>query len=138
MRRVATVLLMVGFFVLSGFVLWESAQVLLLVFAGILFAVILRTCAVFLSGWTRLSISWALSWVLVCSVVTVVMSMWFLIPKIASELRAVGENMSVFLGHLTEGVARIPGGSELAAQALRIQNQMVNGVDFLKRKELKS
>lgn len=133
MRRVATVLLMVGFFVLSGFVLWESAQVLLLVFAGILFAVILRTCAVFLSGWTRLSIRWALSLVLVCSVVTVVMSVWFLIPKIASELRAVGENMSVFLGHLTEGVARIPGGSELAAQALRIQNQMVNGVDFWQR-----
>jgi predicted PurR-regulated permease PerM len=131
--RVVTALLIFGMFFLLAYIVWKSVQILLLVFAGILFAVILRAVSQAVSCLTGMSVRWALSLVLVCGLVLGGLAVWFAVPRIARELQVLGEKMSVFLSEFAEWLERLPGGSEVAAQAFLLQDHIVNGGDLLQR-----
>lgn len=131
--RVATVLLIASLFLLLMFALFKSAEVLLLAFAGILLAVILRTAANAVSRWTRLNVRWALSLVLVLFTAAMVGVVWLAAPRVATEFGELRQNLSQSFNHLTNEVMRIPGGEAVADKASEMQENMDNGSEIWKR-----
>lgn len=130
--RVATVLLISSLFVMLVLTLWKASQVLLLFFAGALLAVILGTAASALSRWTRLKYRWALTLVLLLTLVATVLVVWLAAPRVALEFKSLNENLSTSVGALLRDFVRLPGGEEVAAKASEMQ-QNINTEELWKR-----
>jgi predicted PurR-regulated permease PerM len=131
--RVATVLLLTSLFVLMLLALWKSAQVLLLAFAGILLAVILRTAANAISRWTKLRGRWSLTLLLVLVLAGSAGAAWLAAPRVAAELSELQKSLSTAMESLSHQVNRIPGGEEVAAKATQMQENMDTGAEIWQR-----
>jgi predicted PurR-regulated permease PerM len=131
--RVATVLLIGSLFLALLLTLWQASQVLLLAFAGVLLAVVLRTASNAVTRWTRLKHRWALSLVLLLAISAGVATVWLAAPRVATEVRQLRENMSKSVEALTDEVMRIPGGEEVAAKASEVQEEMGTTDEILRR-----
>lgn len=131
--RVATVLLIGSLFLALILTLWQASQVLLLAFAGILLAVVLRTASNAVTRWTRLKHRWALTLVLVLATAAGVATVWLAAPRVTAEVRELRENLSKSVETVTEEITRIPGGEEVAARASEMQEEMGTTDELIKR-----
>ncbi len=86
-RRVLVFLLLVGL----AAALWQIASLLILVFGGILFAVVLRRLAHLLARWTPLSPGGALATVLVLLVALLVGAGWLFGQQIAAQAQQLSQ-----------------------------------------------
>jgi predicted PurR-regulated permease PerM len=125
--RVGTILLMVVLFVAFTLALWMASQVLLLVFAGILLAVILRTASNALTRWTRLKPRWAVTLVLLLSVSITAAIIWLAAPQVTEQLQALSQNIQKSVKALTEQIEQIPGGEEVVERATEMQEGITDG-----------
>lgn len=73
--------------------LWWLVYVLLLVFAGVLFAILLRTAADWLQSVTRLPNGWALGLTIVLLLIGTMATGWFLVPRVGAQLDELGEQL---------------------------------------------
>ncbi|MCC5805641.1 MAG: AI-2E family transporter [Opitutales bacterium] len=113
--------------------MWKAAEVLLLAFAGILLALILRTAANVVSRWTRLKVRWALSLVLLLLTAATVGTVWLAAPRIASEFGELRENLAASVDQLAHQVMRLPGGEAAADKANEMQENMDNDSEIWKQ-----
>jgi predicted PurR-regulated permease PerM len=131
--RVATVLLIGSLFLILVLTLWQASQVLLLAFAGVLLAVVLRTASNAVSRWTRLKHRWALSLVLVLSIASGMAAVWLAAPRVATEIRELRVNLSKSVDTLSHEITRLPGGEEVAAKATEMQESIGSTDEIVKR-----
>ena len=128
--RVATVLVISSLFVALVLALWKAAQVLLLFFAGVLLAVVLRTLSNWVARWTRLRDRWALTLVLVLLLAGTVLAVWLVAPRVAMEFRELQANLGGSVEEMSRRINRLPVGDDVAARATAMQKNMADGEEL--------
>ncbi len=114
-------------------VVWQSAQVLFLVFGGVLLAVILRSAGNALVRWTGLGINWAIAIVLVVAFAALGAAGWFAAPSIAEQFYTLRESIGESLEQLKARAASMPSGGEALERASNAGDSMVNDGELLQR-----
>jgi predicted PurR-regulated permease PerM len=125
--KASTIMLLAILFGLVVFIFILSIQVLLIIFASTLLAVILRTFANALSRWTGMKVHWALTLVLLLIVVTIVMAGWFAAPRIVAEMGELRMNLTRSVDTLVDKFAEVPGEENLAERGEQIRENLANG-----------
>src|SRR5262245_22186328 len=100
---------------LAALLLWYSLRVLLLLFAGILVAILLRALAEGVSHVTRLRHGWSLVIVLLVLTASFGLVAWLTLPSLLDQLGQVGEQLSASLARLHQDVSQ----TRLGAAVLR-------------------
>ncbi len=93
--------------------MWYAVEVLLLVFAGILLATVLRALADLLAGYTPLSSGWALLIVLLALVGGLGVGGWLLAPPISAQVDELAQALPQSVGQVEQWLEQFPWGREL-------------------------
>jgi predicted PurR-regulated permease PerM len=125
--KIAVALGIFAAFALVAVVLWQGAEVFLLVFAGLLLAIFLRSLSEFLAGRTPLSSSWALTVVLLGIVALVVSGFWFLSDSVERQFADLSENLPVAFEKLRVSIAQYPIGRRIVEQVPSVQQIILGG-----------
>lgn len=88
--------------VLLVLVLWLAADLLLLLFAGVLLAIFLRTLAIWIGGFTRLRVGWSLAIVLVALLGAVTLTSLLFAPRLAEEAQQLTQKLPEAVTQLTD------------------------------------
>lgn len=102
--------------------LWQSTQVILLIFAGLLVAVFLRGIAERISRHTPLSENWALGLLLLLLVGAIALGIWLMMPSLQNQYGEISEQLPQAVELLRQKLAQYPAGRWLLEQ---IPNQPV-------------
>ncbi|HJT32056.1 MAG TPA: AI-2E family transporter [Pirellulales bacterium] len=112
--RIALVVAVVA--ALGGVLLWLAADTLLLIFAGILFAVFLSGLTELVSRYTRLPRGWALAVVSLVLIVLFALAGWLMAARLAEQAQQFSEELPRAVKHLRERLDEYPWGKWLAAE----------------------
>lgn len=82
--------------------LWQSTQVILLVFAGLLLGIFIRSIAVWLSAKSSLSINWGLSLVLVLLIGVVILGVWLMMPSLQNQINEISKQLPETIAQLQQ------------------------------------
>lgn len=108
-------------------IIWYSVQVLFLIFAGVLIAILLSALADLVEKWTGLGHRWSLAIVLVASIGIIALSCWLIFPPLekqmedlAGQFQPAMQNLkdklsSTRLGHVI--VSHLPSWDEMMAKS---------------------
>lgn len=96
--------------------LWQSTQVILLIFAGLLVAVFLRGIAERISRHTPLSENWALGLLLLLLVGAVALAIWLLMSSLQSQYNEIAQQLPQSIELLRDKLAQYPAGRWLLEQ----------------------
>ncbi len=99
---------------------WQALEVLLLLFAGVLLAVLLRVPSVWLSHWTGIGERWSVSVVLALLLGASVATGWIAGPDVARESQALASGMVESLAELEEQARAYPAVSEAIDEVKRL------------------
>lgn len=116
-RRVALVIGLTVLAFLLVFILWLASEVLLLIFAGVLVACLLRGMGNFLCQRTPLSQGWALAVVVLSLAGSVFLAVWFLSPHVAAQAEDLSLGLQESVNHLQAVLANYSWGRRLLEQA---------------------
>lgn len=105
-RRALTVTGVVIVVVVLVMVLWRALEVLLLMFAAVLVAVLLRFMSGVISRRTRLGDFWSLSLVLALLLGASTAAIWVVGPAVVTEVRALGEGIAASIAEMEELLRR--------------------------------
>jgi predicted PurR-regulated permease PerM len=100
LKRVLLTVGVIGLFVTLLFFMWTVADVLLLVFLGILVAIALRTLAEAIARRTRLSPRWALFLVLLAIFVLLGVGGWLFIPELLRQTEQLFEQVNAAINQV--------------------------------------
>lgn len=96
--------------------LWSAVDVLLLIFAGLLFGVLLRGLSRPLSEFTGLERGWALLLILAALVVVTVLAVWLLAGRVAAQANELAEQLPRAVGNLTTRLEAYRWGKSIIAE----------------------
>jgi predicted PurR-regulated permease PerM len=99
MSRTATV---VSALIAAAVFIWLAFDLLLLVFAGVLLAIFLRTLAIWISGLTRLKVGWSLTIVLLLLLGGAALTSVLFAPRLAEETQQLTEKLPEAVTQLTD------------------------------------
>lgn len=105
-RRVLTTVAIAMAVIVVLLFFWRIAEVLLLIFAGLLLAVFLRGLANLLSRYTPLSSGWALMTVVLGLLLLVGGSSWLLAPGIAEQVRELQQSLPASVAEVQEFIGQ--------------------------------
>lgn len=94
--------------VACALLIWRLADVLLLGFTGVLFAVFLRACADPLHRATRLPEGWALVCVVLMFLSLAILSSWLLLPRLIAQANGFLTNLPTLVAQLEHTLAEVP------------------------------
>lgn len=100
LKRVLLTVGVIGLFVTLLFFIWTVADVLLLIFLGILVAIALRTLAEAIARRTRLSPRWALFLVLLGISALLVVGGWLFIPELLRQTEQLFEQVNTAINQV--------------------------------------
>lgn len=131
---ICRVLAVIGLVVLSVMILgllWFGAEIVLLVFAGFLLAIFLRSLGNFLSHHTTLSENWALIVVLVTIIGLIALGVWLLSDSMQLQFVELSENLPVAFENMREQISQYPLGQRIvekmpSAQQIVVGRQTTN------------
>jgi len=123
-HRLSVGLVVTGLFVLVGVILWKTAEVLLLIFAGVLLAVILRSCSDLVVRLTRLPERWALTLTILLLAGMVGFFVWISAAQVAGQAVELGDKLAAAAGKVFGMVQETPAGEQVAAQAAVMQRPL--------------
>jgi predicted PurR-regulated permease PerM len=123
-HRLTVGLVVTALFVLVCVILWKTAQALLLIFAGVLLAVILRSCSALLVRLTRLPERVALTLTLVLLAVALGILVWVCAAQLAGQAAELRGNLLEASDRLLGQAQGIPAGEQVAAQAEALQRRV--------------
>ncbi len=112
---------------------WYARDVLLLAFAGILFAILLRRLATMLSSRLPLSPNWTLPAVVLLLVGLLVGAFWFQGPSIAREVETLREELPRAAEQLQGRLAGYSWGQRIIEEAPSAEALMPDGPDAISR-----
>ena len=113
------VLMVVGVVVAVGLLLallWQSTEVILLIFAGLLLAIFLRAIAERISQHTPLSENWALTVVLVAIVGTIALLIWLMMPSLENQYSEISRQLPQTVENLRQRLGQYAGGRWILEQ----------------------
>ncbi len=116
MRVAITVSISVLFALLLALA-WAASDVLLLIFAAVLFACMLRGLSQWVSRWTKLSPPWALSLVVVSLLIIVSAGISLLAPRVGAQVDDLSHGITESLQQLYTQISRYEWGRQLLAGA---------------------
>lgn len=119
--------------VIAGFLLWYGAQVVLLIFTGLLLAVLLRSLSVWLRDHTPLSDGWALAVVVVGLIALVTLGIWLVIPTIAAQGQQLSEQLPQAFTRVRQRLDQIPWINQLLSQVGQPQQLLPESTNVLGR-----
>lgn len=119
-RMVLGTAIVLGLIFLSIFI-WYALNVLMLIFAGILLAVMLRTLADWLSLSTRLSSTWSLLVVIVLLVLGIGGMAWLIAPRVAAQVEQLSVTIPQSIQQIQAGLDQLGWGRWLI-RVLDIEN----------------
>ena len=122
-HRLALGLVVTALFVLVCVILWKTAQALLLIIAGVLMAVILRSCSGLLVRLTRLPERVALTLTLVILAGVVGLLIWLSAAQVAGQAVELRDKLVDSAGKVLGMVQETSAGEKVAAQAEVIQRR---------------
>ncbi len=97
-------------------ILWQGAEVFLLVFAGLLLAIFLRSLSGFLSRHTPLSENWSLTVVLLAIVALVALGVWLLSDSMQRQFEELSEQLPVAFEQMRGQITKYPLGRRIVEQ----------------------
>ncbi len=115
-RRVLIIIGLVVLTVLILSVLWLGLEVFLLVFAGLLLAIFLRTLSGFLSRHTPLSETWSVAIVLLAIIGLIALGVWLLSDSVQRQFDELSEQLPVAFEQLRGQILQYPLGRRIAEQ----------------------
>ena len=107
-QRLRYTLLLIGLAIGLAVALWRIADIMLLIFAGLLFAILLRTLARPFTRYTPLSSGAALAVVIVSLVALFGVGNYFLAPKIAEQMSGLFEQIPQAAEQVREELSQYP------------------------------
>ncbi len=110
---------------------WYAIQVLLVVFAGILFGIFLRALADLLAGHTPLSRRWSLVAVIVALASTVIGWTYFAFPGVAHEVDKVGSQIPALLTSWGTYLSHYRWGRWLLAREPLLEQSILSRISIL-------
>jgi predicted PurR-regulated permease PerM len=116
-RRVLSGAMIVITLIVLLYFLWQAVYVLLLVFAGVLLAVLLRSLAELVHGWTRLPIGWSLAVVCAATLVGIVLLVWLGAPALSKQVGELSEQLPQSIESLKSRVGQHKWGRWFVANA---------------------
>jgi predicted PurR-regulated permease PerM len=132
-RRVVKTIAIVSAFVVAGLLLYHAAEVFLLLFAGVLIAVLLRGLSDLLSGATGLPAGGSLAVVGVVLLALLGLGGWFLASEIAAQFDQLGQKLTQALHSLEKRLQQYEWGRQLLAQSPTAGQLMSGRFDVLGR-----
>ncbi|HXG84362.1 MAG TPA: AI-2E family transporter, partial [Pyrinomonadaceae bacterium] len=124
-RRVLIVIGLVVLSVLILSVLWLGLEIFLLVFAGLLLGIFIRSLSDFLSRRTPLSETWSVAIVLLI-VALVALGVWLLSDSIQQQFYELSEQLPVAFNQLREQILQYPLGRRII-ERIQTAQQFVGG-----------
>ncbi|HEX7448490.1 MAG TPA: AI-2E family transporter [Pirellulales bacterium] len=112
--RVALVIAVVA--AIGGVLLWLAGRTLLLIFAGILFAVFLSGLTDLVARYTRLPRGWSLAVVVCLLTILLAAAGWFMAARLAEQAQQFGEELPRAVKHLRERLDEYAWGTWLATE----------------------
>jgi predicted PurR-regulated permease PerM len=112
-RRVLIGAMIVIALIILLYFLWQAVYVLLLIFAGVLLAVLLRGLAEFTAKHTRLSVGWSLAIVTLAIVALLVGIVWLAAPPISRQVEQLSEQLPQSIELLRERASQFTWGKWL-------------------------
>ncbi len=125
------VLIVVGIVLAIGILLlflWSAADILLLVFAGVLLATVLRGFSNILSEHTPISPGWALTIVSLALIALIGVSTWLLAPGVAEQFVELQASLPVAIEQVEEYLEQYPWVEEVMTQ-LPQPTELIPGVN---------
>ena len=113
------VFFIIGVLIITGLlliVLWQGIEVFLLVFAGLLLAVFLRSLSNFISKYTPLSNGWALTLVLLVILGLLFLGGWFLYSPLKEQFEELSAVLPQAFEHLRQQLAQYEIGRRILEQ----------------------
>lgn len=123
-RKITVALGIFALFALAAVVLWQGAEVFLLVFAGFLLAVFLRGLSEFLKEHTPLSGNLSLAAVLLGIVVLTALGVWLLSDSMQNEFDQLSNELPAAFERARETIAQYPIGRRVVRQIPSAQELM--------------
>ena len=102
--------------VAAALLVWQLANVLLLGFAGVLVAVLLRACADPIHHYTRLGEGWALALVLLTLVALFALGGWLLLPPLVRQAEQLLSSLPDLVSQLETQLGNVPALQSLLQQ----------------------
>jgi predicted PurR-regulated permease PerM len=112
--------------------LWYSVQVLLLIFAGVLIAILLRGLSDWVSEWTKLSHGPSLVIVLVVLISALGVFFWISAPRLVHEVGELAESIPPAVEQLRDKIASAPLGRLLLRGMPQVDSLMSGRIDLFR------
>lgn len=113
--------------------LWVAWQVFLVLFAGVLFAIFLRTISEWLSSKTKLSNGWSLAIVIVGLILLTAFSFWYLAPSVSEQISQLIKTLPASIEKLRATLGAYAWGRSILAQIPDAGAMISNGGAILTR-----
>ncbi len=126
---VRRVLIVIGIVVLTALILglvWQGAEVILLIFAGFLLAIFLRSLSGFLNKYAPLSETWALTVVLLMIIGLIALGVWLLSDSVQRQFEELSEQLPIAFEQVRGQISQYPLGRRIVEQMPSAQ-QFVGG-----------
>jgi len=116
LKRLLIAVGVIGLFVVLLLFAWAIIDVLLLIFLGLLLAVVLRTLAKPIARYTPLTAQWSLGVVVLLLVVVIGVGGWFFIPEVLSQTELFVQQIGVGINQVQNFLAQYTWGQQLLEQ----------------------
>lgn len=115
-KKIIVALAIFATFVITAVVLWQGAEVFLLVFAGLLLAIFLRSISDFLSRRTPLSDNWSLVVVSAAIIALVALGAWFLSDSMQQQFHELSDELPAAFEQARQRISQYPIGRRVIEQ----------------------
>jgi len=119
--------------ILIALLLWTSSQVLLLLFAGILFAILLDAVSGWIAGVTGFSHGWSLAVALLILLVLATLGIWYLAPSVGQQLFELARTLPASIQQLRQVLGEYAWGRWILEQMPAANEMMPDGGAILSR-----
>lgn len=114
---------------LAVLLLLYAAQVFLVIFSGILLAILFRSMALWISKKTRLPYLWSLSIALIIPLLLIGSGIWLIAPDISKQAAELADRIAQAAGQLQQKILQYEWVNRILAQTDRIQKALPDGSD---------
>lgn len=132
-HRVLIIIAIILAISIVGLVLWYGANVLMLVFAGLLLALFLRGISDWVAEHTPLSVGWSLLVVIVGLVGIVALSGWLLAPQVTRQVNQLREDLPASVQQARQYLMQFPFAEQIMAQVPQSSEIMSGQANMLSR-----
>lgn len=123
LQRLLLTVGIIGLFIAFAALIWALTDVLLLMFVGVLLAIILRTLAKFLARHTPLSARWALILILLLLLALLGLGGWLIVPEIVTQGKLLVDQIGAALNRLEAVLSQYGFGEQLFEEVFPLGSQ---------------